>query len=686
MTTDIRNAYRNDFAQSLLDDIQQQRAQYYSFMGKVNEWVTNPDGSTDFTRGEETDEYNNGVRENALLIKKILASDVSLATVRYDWFPNQVFTEWDNTKPMEGHQFYVLSTANNVYKCLSNNNGAPSTQEPYGKSYGVLQTVDGYLWKYMYSIPSYKYTKFVDTGYIPVQNSNSNRFYNNGSIEYVNVVDGGSGYSSSLSTQLIVTGSTTGSGASAKVVVGTFGQITGFTDIIGGSGYTKGCSVSFSPTSGSGAVLTPIFSSGSLTGFTITDGGIGYSMGDVVMLTVDGAVLIPAISEQGSITDVTIVNSGTGYVSAPTITVTSTGFGTGIYGNPTAVVECVVSDGKIVYVYVKDPGELYPRNTLTAITVSGDGTGARFSPVIIDGKVVSVFVDSPGVGYTSMKLTVSGAGTGAKIVPVLRGSDYTSDQSVVEQTAVKGAVYNVKVTQGGTNYTNTTQMTVSGDGTGFSAVPVIVNGAIYRIDIISYGSGYSYLDITFTDPNRGVIGTVIDAKTYAIISPIGGHGSDALSELLATQVVISTEFRQGVGNEDLIQDYRQYGILKNLTTPVSDKIFTENSSIIAYKVQLTGTTTPVLDEVLIQDSSKVKYRVASIANGYVYLQILSKRAIIPSGTLAAATDASRLYSVAEVISKPTVNKYSGKLLYVSNSAKLFYTDTQGIVIKTVLKF
>lgn len=686
MTTDIRNAYRNDFAQSLLDDIQQQRAQYHSFMGKVNEWVVNQDGSTDFTRGAETEEYNNGVRENALLIKKILASDVSLATVRYDWQSGQVFTEYDNTKPMEGMQFYVLSSAHNVYKCLSNNGGVPSTQEPYGKPYDVLRTTDGYLWKYMYSIPSYKYTKFVDTGYMPVQNSNSNRFYNNGSVDYVNVIDGGSGYSSALATQLVVSGTTTGSGASAKVVVGGYGQITGFTDIVGGSGYTKGATVTFAPTSGVGAVLTPVFSAGVFTGFTITDGGAGYSVGEVVSLTVGGAVLIPSISQSGSITDVTIVNAGVGYTAAPTIAVTSTGLGNGVYGNATAVVECAESNGSIVYVYVKDPGTAYPKNTDTSITVSGDGTGASFSPVVIGGKVVSVIIDSPGVGYTSMRLTVVGAGIGAKVAPALKTVDYISDQSIVEQTAVKGAVYNVKVTVGGTNYTNTTQLSFSGDGTGFSAVPVIVNGAIYRVDIISYGSGYSYLDITFNDPNRGVVGTVTDAKTYAIIAPIGGHGSDAISELMATQLVINTEFRQGIGNEDLVQDYRQYGIFKNLTTPISDKIFTENSSIIAYKVQLTGTTTPVLDEVLIQDSTKVKYRVASVTDGYIYLQILSKRALSPSGTLVAATDGSRLYTVAEVISKPTVNKYSGKLLYVSNTQKLFYTDTQGIVIKTVLKF
>lgn len=686
MTTEIRNAYRNDFAQSLLDDIQQQRAQYHSFIGKVNDWVTYPDLTTDFTQGPETDSYNTLVRENALILKKILSSDVSLASVRYDWFVGTVYTEWDSTKHMEGEPFYVLTTALNVYKCLSNNRGSASTQEPMGKSFGVIKTTDGYLWKYMFSIANYKYNKFADSEFIPVQNANSNKFYNNGSVEYVNVVDGGSWYSSTLETQIVVTGATVGSGASAQILVNASGQITGFTNIVGGSQYVAGGAVTFVSTSGIGAVLTPTFSAGQLTGFIILDGGLHYSNGETITITVGGAVLVPTISASGNIKSVTIVNPGSGYLVKPTLTVTSTGFGGGKYGNPTAVVDCFVGDGSIQYVYVKDPGEGYPKNTLTTISVSGDGTGAQFSPVVVGGKIIGVNVDNPGTGYTTIKLTAIGTGVDAKLTASMKLADYTSDQSIVEQTAVKGAVYNVKVTNGGNNYTSTTQISFVGDGSGFVATPVIVDGSIVDIAITSYGAGYSYLDVILTDPNRGVIGTVVDAKLYSIISPGNGHGSDAVAELLATQLVLNTEFRQGVGDSDLVQDYRQYGIFKNLTTPVSEKIFTENSTIVAYKVKLAGAVRPVLDEVLIQDSTKVKYRVAGILGDYIYLQIMSRRVLSPSGTLIAAADGSRLYTVADVVTKPTVNKYSGKLLYVSNTQKLLFTDTQGIVIKTVLKF
>jgi len=50
---------------------------------------------------------------------------------------------------------YVMTSARNVYKCLSNNNSALSTVEPtgdYTSSNGNIATSDGYIWKYMYNI------------------------------------------------------------------------------------------------------------------------------------------------------------------------------------------------------------------------------------------------------------------------------------------------------------------------------------------------------------------------------------------------------------------------------------------------------------------------------------------------------------------------------------------------------
>jgi hypothetical protein len=665
----------------MISDIQQQRSQYYCFMGKVASSLN------DHILTDETEALNNSVRENALVLKKILSSDASLAAKRYQWTNSTVYTQWDHTVQMENEPFYVITSANKIYKCISNNVGASSTVEPTGNAVAPFTTADGYIWKYMYSIPSFKYSKFASPDFIPVQKAISNKFYNTGKVEYANIVDAGSGYSSSQSTQIVVTGPTTGSGASVKIATTPSGGIYSFFDIVPGSGYTLGGVCTFVSSSGTGAILTPVFVGGQLASFAIVEPGYGYSHGETVEV-IGGAVIVPSISSTGSIEKLNIINPGAGYTSSPTLTVTSTGAGAGVYGNASAVVECVAIDGEIVNTYIVDPGVDYPQTTSTSITVTGDGTGALFKPVVYNGKLIDVIVENSGSGYTNIKLDVIGAGTGAKVTAAFTQSDFTSDQSIVEQTVIPGAVYTVKVTNGGNNYTNTTVITHSGDGVGFSASLTIVGGVITKVNVINPGSGYSYLDIFITDINRGIVGTVIDASAYAILPPNNGHGYDAVSELFGTTLLVYSEFRQNGIDEIVLQDYRQFGIFKDLTTPTSNAVFTDNSSIIAYKVQLTpnpGTSAPVIDEVLYTWGAYNRYRVISIVGDVVYLQAMGNRNVVPSGLMGSEVG-GRFYTVTNVISKPSVNKYSGKLLYVSFVPAVTFSDTQGVVIKTVLKF
>jgi hypothetical protein len=101
-------------------------------------------------------------------------------------------------------QFYVLVNQginHSVFKCLDNNNGSPSTiapdvyaTSPQDTSY---QTADGYQWKYMYSIPDSVFRKFATSKFIPViPNANVSSNAISGSIDYVQVVSGGSSYNS----------------------------------------------------------------------------------------------------------------------------------------------------------------------------------------------------------------------------------------------------------------------------------------------------------------------------------------------------------------------------------------------------------------------------------------------------------------------------------------------------------
>jgi hypothetical protein len=46
----------------------------------------------------------------------------------------------------------------------------------------------------------------------------------------------------------------------------------------------------------------------------------------------------------------------------------------------------------------------------------------------------------------------------------------------------------------------------------------------------------------------------------------------------------------------------------------------------------------------------------------------------------------REYTSTKILKYPEVNKYSGKLLYISNEAPFSFSEEQGITIKTFLQF
>ena len=144
--------------------------------------------------------------------KKITGNDVEHVIPRINWTANTKYHQYDdatiyanlltsntsiNLKPM-----YVITSQRSVFQCLSNNNSANSTVEPtgdYATSNGVIDTADGYRWKYLYNIkPS---NKFITNDWIPVPVSNTQLDYNmsplgivDGELTTIVVTNGGSGY------------------------------------------------------------------------------------------------------------------------------------------------------------------------------------------------------------------------------------------------------------------------------------------------------------------------------------------------------------------------------------------------------------------------------------------------------------------------------------------------------------
>ena len=120
--------------------------------------------------------------ENLFAGKKVTGNDIELVIPKVNWTGSTKYRQYDDTINVEDlvtanatlnlKPMYVITSARNVYKCLSNSASANSTVEPtgdYTTSNGNIATADGYIWKYMYNVqPS---NKFLNDSWLPAPSS-----------------------------------------------------------------------------------------------------------------------------------------------------------------------------------------------------------------------------------------------------------------------------------------------------------------------------------------------------------------------------------------------------------------------------------------------------------------------------------------------------------------------------------
>lgn len=161
---------KNDTVRLFYDDVQNN--DFYVFVSSIS--------SDPLTRiSSENSQYSkNQFLERTLFGKKVFDSDVKFMIKYHPWQKDQVYVQYDDRVSLEDQKFYaVVGPTNNdsgdyrVYKCLSNNNGGPSTTPPNFNPVTVNQiyrTADGYVWKYMYVLTVPEFEAYNTVGYIPL--------------------------------------------------------------------------------------------------------------------------------------------------------------------------------------------------------------------------------------------------------------------------------------------------------------------------------------------------------------------------------------------------------------------------------------------------------------------------------------------------------------------------------------
>ncbi len=321
----------------------------YLFIGKVTPW------SSDSAPPTPTDAVANTHYENwrdMIAAKKITSSDVSHVIPRKNWTNNTNYFAFTHTEAdLNSQDFYVMTDAYNVYKCLSNSDttsggvvATTSTVKPTGTGTSIISTTDGYKWKFMYQISAADALKFVTPNYIPVDTVRRSNGYlantydnapgqvqfdvetataasggGNGAIEVIHMTTRGLNYVGEVSTVQASPAPTT--------TAVTIASGAGFaTDTLVNSDiyFTSGAA------SGQGATITDYQSGTKVATFTpaITapSSGDAYVIGPKVVISGDGqgANARATVNSTGGINAVTVIAGGNNYSNASISIVSNT--------------------------------------------------------------------------------------------------------------------------------------------------------------------------------------------------------------------------------------------------------------------------------------------------------------------------------------------------------------------------
>jgi len=173
---------------------------YYIFAGQNIPWQNDNNPPAPNTSLNETVFT---IWDNMLFAKQLTSNNVLLMTNLNLWVSNTVYAFYDdqNSNLLDTNFIVTVdsNTSYDVFECLNNNGGIPSTYPPTKASTSENDlfyfTADGYQWKYLYSVDNTTYSNFATVDYIPyLPNSNTSGNAVPGAIDTIIVENGGSNF------------------------------------------------------------------------------------------------------------------------------------------------------------------------------------------------------------------------------------------------------------------------------------------------------------------------------------------------------------------------------------------------------------------------------------------------------------------------------------------------------------
>lgn len=141
------------------------------------------------------------VFDNMIEGTKVTSADLSYLIPNIPWQSGTVYPCYTQAVTGPVHVVVLAGSDYRVYKCISNNSGAPSTAAPATTSPLPATTTDGYVWLYMGTITQAQRNKFETPKYVPFEPDATvvaQALTRPSSLDRVDVVSGGLGWTNSF--------------------------------------------------------------------------------------------------------------------------------------------------------------------------------------------------------------------------------------------------------------------------------------------------------------------------------------------------------------------------------------------------------------------------------------------------------------------------------------------------------
>jgi hypothetical protein len=470
---------------------------------------------------------------------------------------------------------------------------------------------------------------------------------------------------------------------------------------------------------------------GAVRDINVVNAGSGYIYPPTVSFSGGGgsgsSATCKMTANGSSVLYVDVINSGDNYISAPTVifgeefplstevfigeqyysngllyTITSSGItgsvfpthdeGSVVSGTATVEFAGIHATGTASLRY----GAGYSRVPLMTVVEENGGSGATLSiqtlkseaklfPVLENGQINAVVSRNAGVGYSAVSLEVVGDGEGAVLTADLNIGNISSQQANNEILTTPGSINAIKLISGGYGY-GVALIEIVGDGEGATATATIDTsiGRITKINITNPGSGYTFANVVITGNGKA-------ASARTIMSPYGGHGSNAPDELFSRSLMfysnVSNDLNQGVMVNN---DYRQLGIIKNPRSYRQNNRFFGNIGSGCFIIQSSINTQAFprdTDLVVLRNVDGVdyerRYRIVASTSSSVLVQSLDNDQPLINDIF---TNEQGQTFTASSVGNPTVDKYSGQLMFIDNKSGFTPSSEETVTLKTVIQF